>query len=112
MKVRGSVPGGIDGYPNGCGFTVNVTKLPAEKVENGEIYQRILFDEEGLTVSILYLGPKAKVAEHMHTTDMEIYVAWHRARFRFEICKKGNSHSLQNTANKEWLVVMSVKIRK
>lgn len=63
------------------------------------------------SVEILYVSPRARVKKHKHENETELYLCWDNSEkcFKHEICTAGNYHSLRNTSDKNWAVVLSVK---
>ena len=84
-------------------------ELDQEKVERGKVYIKPLYSSKNIEMSMLYLSPGAKVREHKHTVDSEIY---EEVDGKYsEVCNKGESHSLENSSTHRWLVILSVKRR-
>lgn len=80
--------------------------------ESKAILKQTLFCENGKgSVSILFLEPGAKVRRHQHVRDCEFYISWNACKgvLKTEFCNKGESHELENTSEKRWAWVLSIK---
>ena len=119
MRVEGTMhPVGKNGWPWPVKARKNVLEpLDCYLLEDSAsvVFKQTLFCEKGRgSVSILFLGPSAKIREHKHLQDSEFYIAWSiRKQFlKVEMCDIGESHELENTSKKNWLWVLSVKFDK
>lgn len=85
----------------------NIKLLDSSKVEKGEVFSETIYKDSVKTVSLLTLSPGAKVREHLHLYDSEIYFDLKTGDVIGE-CKQFERHSLENPSN-QYLFVLSIK---
>lgn len=101
LKVQGkSTRESLASYMEGA------RRLEPTKVEKGQIFVRTIGSDAISSISLLFLGPKAKIKLHSHPFDSECYGM--RDGYN-HICPIGSSHSLENTSESHWTMVISTK---
>lgn len=86
-----------------------MTQIDESLIEEGIILKSFIYEDEDCTLSLLMLSPGAKIKEHEHTSDSEIYYLFKQNKL--EQCACGGTHSLQNPYT-DWLPVLSIKSKK
>ena len=86
-----------------------MTQIDESLIEEGNILKSFIYKDEDCIVSLLMLSPGAKIKEHKHVIDSEVY--YMVKQNKLEHCKLGETHSLENTTA-DWLPVISVKFKK
>ena len=81
--------------------------LDRKKKKKGEIFSETIYQDSTKTVSLLTLSPGAKIREHLHLYDSEIYFDLKTGDVIGE-CKQFERHSLENPSN-QYLFVLSIK---
>lgn len=87
-------------------FMEGAKRLDPRKVERGNIWIRTIGSNDVGSISLLFLSPKAKVGKHTHVSDSEVYGIWGGEN---HMCPAGDSHSLENTSETHWGMVISTK---
>lgn len=100
-----------------------IVPLPDFLIERGEIKKENILDLGKFSVAMLYLSPEAKIIEHPHNSDNEIYrlvlgsncVCSVNGKLQTlkcgekSICLKGERHSLENPSPISTIRVLSIK---
>ena len=81
--------------------------LEAGKVEKGTILVQPMYESAGKKVSMLTFFPGAKIKEHIHTDDQEMYIVIDT--LKGSVCKKTEAHSLENPSTSDYMFVLSIK---
>ncbi len=87
-----------------------VTTINESLIEAGCILKAFIYEDDDCCVSMLMLSPQAKIKEHKHTVDSEVYFLFKTGEYRK--CEVGESHSLENPDKEDWMPVLSIKYRK
>lgn len=85
-----------------------ITLLEGSKVEKGEVFSETIYQDSVRTVSLLTLSPGAKIKEHLHLYDSEIYLGLHTGE-KIGECRQFERHSLENPSTSQYLFVLSIK---
>ena len=81
--------------------------LEADKVEKGIVLVQPMYESAEKKVSVLTLFPGAKIKEHLHKDDKEMYIIIES--LKGSLCKRGEAHSLENPSTSEYMFVLSIK---
>lgn len=73
------------------------------------VFRTDVFFDDNYTISILKVLPKAKIYEHKHTDDCEIYYFFNDNKIK--LCQKGESHSYENNTD-DTIYILSIKSKK
>ncbi len=87
-----------------------VTTIDESLIEEGIVLKAFIYEDNDCSVSMLMLSPQAKIKEHKHTVDSEVYYQFKTGEFK--MCDIGKSHSLENPDQNDWLPVLSIKHKK
>ena len=82
--------------------------LDNSKVEKGEVFSETIYQDSVKTVSLLTLSPGAKIREHLHLYDSEIYFDLQAGKIIGQ-CVQFDRHSLKNPSHSQYLFVLSIK---
>lgn len=81
--------------------------LESKKIESGEVYKKTIFKNSNTEISFLWVGPRARIKEHKHLEDSELYRDVDDGFV--EICNKGKTHKVYNIDDNNWLLILSIK---
>lgn len=84
------------------------TPIDESLIETGCIFKAFIYEDEECSVSMLLLSPGARIKKHKHNVDSEVYYIFKDRKF--ETCKVGESHSLENPYS-DWMPVLSIKYK-
>lgn len=87
-----------------------VTTIDESLIEEGIVLKAFIYEDNDCCVSMLMLSPQAKIKEHKHTVDSEVYYQFKTGELK--MCDIGKSHSLENPDQNDWLPVLSIKYKK
>lgn len=86
-----------------------MTQIDESLIDEGIILKSFIYEDDKCLVSLLMLSPGARIKEHKHVLDSEVYYIFKEKKLKE--CKKGESHSLENPYS-EWMPVISIKYKK
>jgi quercetin dioxygenase-like cupin family protein len=84
-----------------------MTTIDESLIEEGFILKSSIYEDDECIVSMLILSPGAKIKEHEHLADTEVYYLVRTGEIRK--CEIGESHSLENPDKEDWMPVISIK---
>ena len=86
-----------------------MTEIDESLIETGIVLKSFIYEDDECTVSMLMLSPGAKIKEHKHVRDSEVYYIFKEKKLKE--CENGESHSLANPYT-DWMPVISIKYKK
>lgn len=86
-----------------------MTEIDESLISEGFVLKSFIYEDDECVVSLLMLSPGAKIKEHKHEQDSEVYYVFKEKKVLS--CEKGESHSLENQYL-DWMPVLSIKYKK
>lgn len=84
--------------------------LESSKVESGQVFVDYIYEDDKKQVALLTLSPGAKIKEHLHLFDSEIYINIKTGE-KHE-CPQYERHSYKNKSENEYCFLISIKTKK